>query len=155
MKIYFEYRYENGLQQLINNAAAVRGWSVGELTVRALIKTRREWRRGRWLPEQVSCFLQRENKRDKLTVGVLLSPKLHRMVYKMAVALGCSMAELLRRALEMYTGLACGEYIRPELVPEDPGRKLVRIVGFNVLDFPDHATEHLGGKLQFEIVLIT
>lgn len=159
MGYYFEYRYENRLQELIIMTAQKAGLTEGETVYQALQQAREEWRAGRFRPFKKSRFKNRPDKSDKLTVGITLTHQLHEILFKMAVALRCSMAEMLRRALEMYTALILGEdeprVIRLTKVLFEPVEKTIRIIGLNILDFPDHGLMHLGGKLDFKIKLVT
>lgn len=154
-KIYFEYRYSKKLAKQLDQAILQTKESPTLAAISALHNLRKLWRKGKFAHRRGSGFRIRPEKPEKVTKGVRLTREDHYMLYKMAVGLRCSMAEVLRLALELYIGQTVAKTApkAAQLLYNKP-RKIIRVVGLNILDKPDHQIDHKGNKLDFKMQLL-
>lgn len=152
-KIKFEHRYRSELENRLQQVQSKLQKNRSEISAAAVLFSRRLWRKGKWHPQILSPFLQRINKSDKLTVWVRFTPEVYLYLTKMARASGCSLAEMLRLALNVFCSytLRDGVGIVRQVVSKRRRADTIRIRGINVLDHIDHRADGIGGVWDFEI----
>jgi len=151
-QIKFEHRYRCELETRLQQALALLQMDRSQFSAVAVYFSRALWRLGRWHPTQLSPFLRRIDKKNKVTVWIRLDPFVHLALKKMAAALNVSMAEMLRWGIDLLATrvLKDGPGIVDEVLSPEP-RPALRIMGINVLDHIDHVHYAVGGKLDFAL----
>lgn len=149
--IKFEHRHSLNLEARLSRTSAKCRLSRAALAEKAILSAREFWRQGYWHPRRRSCFLERKEKSNKVTVWLRLSQETHQLLKKMALARQISLAEMLRLALELFTSRILNAPAQGRGILSCKPQPCIRILGINILDNLDRKKLHIGGVLSFTI----